>query len=346
MPVDKLWIKKIGFLLVAFIVGIVFQTMGVPAGWLLGALLTGIFYGLFIETYNFKGWPFALALALVGANIGIIMEAELFVHLHQYFLPLLVTLMITLFGGLGFGLLLNKWTGLDRTTAFFCTVPGGASEVIALSAHYGADERVVAAFHTARITMFVLIIPFGVGLFYGQGSPETFSEASTQLQPNQLFFFAVVISIAFLLHRLFTFPGAMLIYSIVVGFLLSQFVFQLGTLPNYIAGVGQVLIGAMVGIRFERSTVKRLSSIGVPSLKILAMYVGMALFVALLFFMMTPLNYVTSLLSTVPAGAPEMSSTAFALKLEPSLVASLHIIRMVSIFLVLPLFLRLILKKS
>ncbi|WP_255357871.1 AbrB family transcriptional regulator [Geomicrobium sp. JCM 19037] len=155
-----------------------------------------------------------------------------------------------------------------------------------------------------------------------------------------------MISIAFLLHRLFTFPGAMLIYSIVVGFLLSQFVFDLGTLPNYVAGVGQVLIGAMVGIRFERSTVKRLSSIGVPSLKILAMYVGMALFVALLFFMMTPLNYVTSLLSTVPAGAPEMSSTAFALKLEPSLVASLHIIRMVSIFLVLPLFLRLILQKS
>ncbi|WP_052363661.1 AbrB family transcriptional regulator [Geomicrobium sp. JCM 19037] len=168
MPVDKLWIKKVGFLLVAFIVGIVFQTMGVPAGWLLGALLTGIFYGLFIETYNFKGWPFALALALVGANIGIIMEAELFVHLHQYFFPLLVTLMITLFGGLGFGLLLNKWTGLDRTTAFFCTVPGGASEVIALSAHYGADERVVAAFHTARITMFVLLIPFGSVCFMGK----------------------------------------------------------------------------------------------------------------------------------------------------------------------------------
>ncbi|MBB6450559.1 hypothetical protein HNR44_002542 [Geomicrobium halophilum] len=335
-----MWIHKLLFLTVGLFVGGIFSLLGVPAGWLLGALLTGIFFGIFIRDYDFTGWPFQMVLALVGANIGILMERGLFQQLVQYLLPLLITLLFTLLAGLSFGILLSRWTDLDQRTAFFCTIPGGASEVIALSREYGADQRIVAAFHTARITMFVLMIPFGIGMIYGQGSTDP--SAIPQLLPTgvQVSFFVIVILGAYLLNRFINFPGGILIYSIALGFILSEFIIHIGEVPGYISGIGQGLIGAMVGIRFERSTLVRLKSIGTASVKILGLYLLGSLVIAGIFFLLTPLSYFTSLLSTVPAGAAEMASTAFALQMEPTLVASLHIIRVVSIFLVLPFLLK------
>ncbi|QDI92210.1 AbrB family transcriptional regulator [Salicibibacter halophilus] len=327
---------KVLFLAVALLVGGLFSSIGVPAGWLLGGLLTGIFYGLFIRAFDFSGWPFQMALALVGINIGLIMEPDLFQQLAQYLLPLFITLVLTLLTGLFLGILLDRWTSLDRQTAFFCTIPGGASEVIAISSDYGADQRIVASFHTARITMFVLIIPFGIGMIYGEGNEQ--AQAVTQMLPTalQVSFFGLIIVGSYVLNRFVSFPGGILIFSIAFGFLGSEFIVNIGEVPEYVSGIGQGLIGAMVGIRFERSTVVRLRSIGVASLKVLGLYLLCSLGVALLFFWLTPLSYLTSLLSTVPAGAAEMASTAVALQIEPTLVASLHIIRVISIFLVLP----------
>ncbi|MBM7634485.1 AbrB family transcriptional regulator [Geomicrobium sediminis] len=341
-----MWLNKIAFLMIAFVVGATFQAIGIPAGWLLGAIFTGIVYGLFVTSYSFNGWPFQVALILVGANIGVMMEPQLFLHLHQYILPLILTLGITLLGGLLFGILLDRWTSLDRKTAFFCTVPGGASEVIALSSHYGADERIVASFHTARITMFVLLIPFGVGMVYGQGSSETFTTSASGLEVQHVLYFSVILILTMLLTKWLNFAGATLIYAIMIGFVASEFVFTFGALPSYIPGIGQVLIGAMVGIRFERSTLERLREIGIASAKILGLYMIMAICIAFIFYLFTPMSYLMSLLSTVPAGAPEMSSTALSLKMDPSLVASLHIIRMIVVLLVLPHFLKWMLKKS
>ncbi|WP_245723095.1 AbrB family transcriptional regulator [Natribacillus halophilus] len=332
------------FLAVALLIGASFSSIGVPAGWLLGGLLAGIFYGLFIRAFDFSGWPFQLALALVGINIGLMMEPELFQQLIQYLLPLFITLVLTLLTGLFLGILLDRWTNLDRRTAFFCTIPGGASEVIAISSDYGADQRIVASFHTARITMFVLIIPFGIGMIYGEGNMDV--QTTAQLLPTglQISFFAVIIVGSYVLNRLISFPGGILIFSIALGFLGSEFVVNIGEVPAYISGIGQGFIGAMVGVRFERSTVVRLKSIGAASLKVLGLYLLSSLGIAVLFFWLTPLSYLTSLLSTVPAGAAEMASTAVALQLEPTLVASLHIIRVVSIFIVLPFLFKLLMR--
>ncbi|AXF56997.1 AbrB family transcriptional regulator [Salicibibacter kimchii] len=327
---------KLLFVAVALMIGGFFSSIGVPAGWLLGGLLTGIFYGLFIRAFDFTGWPFQMALAIVGINIGLIMEPDLFQQLTQYLLPLFITLVLTLLTGLFLGILLDRWTSLDRRTAFFCTIPGGASEVIAISNDYGADQRIVASFHTARITMFVLIIPFGIGMIYGEGNVGAQSAGLMMPTSLQVAFFAIIILGSYFLNRLVSFPGGILIYSIAFGFLGSEFVVNIGEVPGYFAGIGQGLIGAMVGIRFERSTVVRLKSIGAASLKVLGLYLICSLGIAVLFFWLTPLSYLTSLLSTVPAGAAEMASTAVALQIEPTLVASLHIIRVISIFIVLP----------
>ncbi|WP_054637479.1 AbrB family transcriptional regulator [Thalassobacillus sp. C254] len=335
--------QQIIYIILALIAGGFFSYLGIPAGWLLGSLLFGIIIGLIFKKLPFEGLPFQMALAMVGTSIGFMMERELFFTLHIYLFPLLVTLSLTLAAGLLFGWLMYKWTDLDILTAFFCCVPGGASEVISVSREYGADDRIVAAFHTARITFFVLVIPFAAGIFYPVIETEAQVNGSYTNLTLLLPILFVVISLSIILNRKVKIPAGALLYSIFIGFLVSEFLIPLES-PSYIAGIGQGLIGAMIGIRFDKVTLHRLKLIGLPSVGVIQLFFLFSLCLALIFFLLTPLPYMTSLLSTVPAGAAEMASTAFALQLEPTLVSSLHVIRVMVLFLVLPFLLKIILK--
>ncbi|PTL39928.1 AbrB family transcriptional regulator [Alkalicoccus saliphilus] len=324
--------------------GLLFDLLNVPAGWLLGSLLFGIFYGLFGTGLSYDGWPFKLALTLVGTNIGLLMDRELFNVLGLYFFPLLISLLLTFAGSLFLGWLLYRWAPeLDKKTAFFCCIPGGASEIISVSGEYGADRRIVAAFHTARITFFVLLIPLAAG--FGREA-EALPHAAGNILPTieQLFVFVIVITAALLLNSRLKIPAGALLYSILFGFILGEFVFYVEEVPSYIGGIGQGLIGVMVGVRFDKSTFLRLRAVGFISARIIFLFLVMGFLLALVFALLSGAPYAVSLLSIVPAGAAEMAATAFGLGLEPTLVASIQILRVICIFLALPFLLKFIQK--
>src|SRR6478735_240305 len=156
--------SKLLFFTTSFLIGWLFQWAGLPAGWLLGALLTGMAWSFFIDKLIFRSELFTLSLALVGVVIGFMVVPEE-VWAYRTLLPaFLLSLVLTLIGGIALGKLFGRWTKLEGNTAFFCCLPGGASEVIALSERYQADQRIVAAFHTARITLFVFSVPLIVGV--------------------------------------------------------------------------------------------------------------------------------------------------------------------------------------
>src|SRR5699024_1757228 len=139
----------------------------VPAGWLIGSLITGIVCGIFFRRYEFKGISFKVTLAFIGANISLLLMVDTLKMIHHLLLPLFITIIITNTAGFLFGILLYKrTTEVDKITAFFCCIPGGASEIIGISNTYGADDRLVAAFHTVRITCFTIAIPLIVGFLH------------------------------------------------------------------------------------------------------------------------------------------------------------------------------------
>lgn len=338
-------IQKVIYLITAILIGFIFNQLHIPAGWLLGSLMTGIICGVFVKRFSFQSISFKMALAFIGANISLLLTLSTLKMIHHYLAPLFITIIITIAAGLLFGMLLFKSTKeMDKLTAFFCCIPGGASEIIGISGQYGADDRLVAAFHTIRITFFTMTIPLIVGYLHPTIEDSIVEQEITAFNGWTIVFFGLVMAVTLLLDQKFNIPGGTLIFSIFTGFLLTEFVFEVEQVPGFVSGIGQAMIGAFVGIRFDRDVLNRLWKIGPITIIIITMFFILTLITTWIFHIWTGIPYATSLISTVPAGAAEMSVTAVALDVNPTIVASLHIIRLISLFLLLPFLLKLFTK--
>ncbi|ADC49518.1 hypothetical protein BpOF4_07300 [Alkalihalophilus pseudofirmus OF4] len=330
-------LQKATFLIIAALVGAAFSYLNVPAGWLLGSLVTGIVSAFYIKKLFFSDSLFKVSLALIGGNIGFMVVPEQFLTYHMLIGPFLITLILTIVGGILLGRFLLKYTGMHPNTAFFCCMPGGASEVIALSKEYGADQRLVAAFHTTRITLFVFIIPFIVGLSHPVvNSGLSANGVSLTSGSTAIAALIVIVIMTLWLGARVRFPGSALFFAIALGFSVHQWVIPTSEMPFFVTGLAQALMGAIIGMRFDRETFQEIKRVGGASALTLALYFLMSFGLAAIFFFLTPINYSTSLLSIVPAGAAEMASTATMLAIEPTMVATLQMLRVLALFLVLP----------
>lgn len=329
------------YIITAIIVGFICNQLNIPAGWLLGSLMTGIICGVFIKGFSFERRLFKIALSFVGANISLLLTWSTLKMIQHLILPLMITIIITITAGFLFGMLLFKKSNeMDKITAFFCCIPGGASEIIGISGQYGADDRLVAAFHTVRITFFTISIPLIVSLLHPIMEKPISEQITTSINGWTILFFIIVMVATLLLDRTFNIPGGTLIFSILIGFLITEFVIDVEQVPRLFTGIGQAMIGALVGIRFDKVVLKRLWKVGSVTIMIISLFFILTLCTAFIFKVLTDIPYATSLISTVPAGAAEMSVTAVALEVNPTIVASLHIIRVISLFLTLPFLLK------
>lgn len=350
-------IRTLIYLLEALLVGWLVSLLQLPAGWLVGSLLFGVFYRLRNGDISMPSSLFPFALSIIGASIGLTMKISMFKEVASYFLPLVISLISILIGSWFLSRLLARYSHLDPKTALFCCVPGGASATLALSQEYGADQRIVAAFQMSRAIFIALSIPILAGLvakFTVNGSvhsvdhtAKTVSHSATVLFPGfNILCTLAVVALSLWLAKVAKIPAAPLLYGMLLAFLLNQFVVHIGPLPTLVVGMGQALLGAIIGVGFDREAIKQLKKIGWLSLVILAMFLILTFIISLIFFGMTPLDFVTSMLAMAPGGAPQMSSTAAVLGLDASIVAAIQLIRLLIIYLLVPFITPYLIKKT
>src|SRR5699024_7790539 len=128
---------------------------------------------------------------------------------------------------------------------------------------------------TVRITVFSLSIPLLIGYLNrtGNGSTVEIAQSDESLSIAHGVFFLIVIISTLFIERIYHFPGGTLIFSIVLGFVLSEYIVPIESVPRYISGMGQAAIGAFVGIRFDRKVLNEIVKIGPITLAIVGTFV-------------------------------------------------------------------------
>ena len=303
-----------------------FYQFGLPLAWMIGAMVSNT------------------VLAMVGAPIVVPqklrlgMVTVLGVMLGSAFTPDVVQRIVDwMWGGLflaafGFAaILVVDWYfrligGLDRTTAFFCSTPGGLNEMIILGDENGADGRVVALVHASRILFVVFTVPISFRLFYDlpAGAPSSISTwQGITLSDGGILAGCALIGL--IVGRLLRLRAGHLLGPMGLSAAIHATGLTSASPPFELVAIAQIVIGSAIGCRFSGFR---------PSwaLRIMVLAAGstmLMLLVALLFsaaaWFFLDIGFAALVLAFSPGGLAEMSLIALALGVDTAFVSTMHI---------------------
>lgn len=109
-----------------------------------------------------------------------------------------------------------------------------------------------------------------------------------------------------------------------------------GYVPSDLKIVGQIIIGAIVGLNFTMESVIGLKKLVVPAIILVIGLTTLSLILGFIVHKVTGLDLITSLFSCAPGGLADMTIMAESFGGQTHIVALLHLIRLTTVLTVLP----------
>jgi len=263
---------------------------------------------------------------VVGASTGLQFTATVVAKLVTL-LPLIIAtaFVSTLVGAVG-GLLYMRLTGVDRTTAFFATVPGGVIETTTLAPLYGGQLEPIMVAQTTRVALIVVFAPFLVISFAGSGAQNPLLAVPVLPWLPVLVLLAVSGIAALLLSRTRS-PNAWLMAPLFIAGAVSHLGWLEGRLPDVLIIAAQVVIGSALGAQFRPEFLTRLFRLLLASCVVVLFGAGsMAVFGAAVAWL-AGYSVPTMVLAVAPAGIAEMVLTGKVLGLDSTMIAGFQLMR-------------------
>ena len=269
---------------------------------------------------------------VVGVTLGLYFTAPVVAEVSRYW-PWFLALGIAANGfGTVSAFVLARLSGVDRATAYFGSMPGGASEMALMGERFGASPAYVAFAHSMRMLLVVTLFPVGITLA-GFSATEEYRPVLVPVQAGGL---AVLLGAgvgAGLLARAIRLPTAFMMGPLIFTIALTANGVALSSMPTPVVNAAQVLLGGVLGARFDREFLVAAPrfvaslAVSVTITLVLAALVGCGI-------AWGSGAYVGSaLLAAAPGGIAEMSITARVLRIGVAFVTAAHEVRYIVVVL-------------
>ncbi|MDF2075085.1 AbrB family transcriptional regulator [Pseudomonas mendocina] len=332
MPLPRdLWVTP----LAGVVGGYLASLAGWPLPWMVGSLLAVIAVRCLADR-PFSELPGGRKAGqwLVASGIGLHFTSDVLEQVLSH-LPVIVmgalgTLLLSLIG-----IAILRRAGVDRATAFFASMPGGASEMVNLALRHDAQPARVAAAHSLRLLLVVLLIP----ALFTWGLPDVSAPPRAHVDWTWLIGLLAAGAVLAVLWGRLKQPNPWMLGPLVACAVASaSFDLHLG-LPQGMGQLGQWLIGSALGCHFDRAFFRNAPGFlaRVLLFTLLAMLAAAALGEALGW--LAGEDHLSLMLGMMPGGITELCLTAEALQLSVALVTALQVLRLFLVmFLAEPLF--------
>ena len=228
--------------------------------------------------------------------------------------------------------LLGRLVATDAPTAFFGMAIGGASEMAVLAERHGGQVERVAAAHSLRIMLVVLIVPLLLNAFDVHGL-DPYVPIAREFSSGGFLLLAAVTGGAALAMRRLGSPNGWMIGPLLAAAVVTSMGLTWSSLPTPVVNAGQLLIGIGLGTRFTpeffESAPRFLGAVAAITL----VYLAIAAAFGGLLAAGSGLHWSTAIVATTPGGIGEMALTAKALRLGVPIVTAFHAIRMAAVVL-------------
>jgi len=324
-------------ILIAGLGGLVFYWLGVPAAWLSGSAIAATLWGL-------SGWAVPMPRALIdaamlisGTAMGTAVTPAAIAAMGRYPGSLALLVIGVLAISLSSMFWLTRISGWRKADALLASVPGALSTVLAVAADRKADVPSVAIVQNLRLFVLIALLPSVVVASGGGGDTNALIGQGLPVEgPGGMAFILIGgLALGLVLKRLKV-AAPVLLGATIVSSLSHGTELVTGVLPPVIATGGLVLIGLFTAERFrnvQRSTLRRAL---IAALGSFATGMGVAVLFAVVAAWLAGVSFANSLVAFAPGGLEAMSVLALVLGLDPLYVGIHHLVRFLSIGLVLP----------
>ena len=315
---------------------LLFQVLGLPLPWLLGALTATMAASLAGAPVEIRPGLRRYLVCILGVMLGGTFSPEVIARVGEW-LPTLAAaigylVLVTLVAQFYCRAVLK----MDGVTAIFSGMPGGLSEMVILGEEQGADVRTLTLTHAVRVASVLLVIPFfltyWVGLD-GQAIPEP--EATWNWQDAAILGATAVLG--FFGGKAIRLPA----HALTGPMLLSALVHLSGLVvnePPVLASIViQLVIGSALGARFFGVSVAQVGRIMLLAFGLALTMMSVTVASAALLSALTGFPFEALILALSPGGFAEMTLAALSMNIDPAFVTTHHGLRLLVLVFIVPI---------
>jgi membrane AbrB-like protein len=332
------WIRGGAGLAAGIAAGWVCSRLRAPIPWMLGPLVTLACLRVAGARVGSPPGGRQIGQWIIGTSLGLYFTPQVVREVAGWWWLLAAGAVFAIGLGYGGGVILARLARIDRTTAVFACVPGGAAEMSVLGERFGARVDRVAAAQSLRILIVVVTIPFAYAAL-GLHGADAFVPGATRFDAaGYAELMAVTLAGSALAQRMGV-PNAFVLGSLAVAIPLTALQVELSSTPVLASNAGQCLLGCALGARFEPDFLAGAHRFIAAVAATVAMAIAVSVGVAVVLAAVTGLHPATVVLGMAPGGIAEMCITAKVLQLGVPLVTAFHVTRVVALLLLtVPLF--------
>jgi membrane AbrB-like protein len=328
-------------LLTGIIGGAVFSFLGVPVGWLSGAMV-------FVAGSALAGRPvhvpppFArVVFVLIGISLGGAVTPETLRGVATWPLSVILLCLGMTAATFASAFYLKTVHGWDMLSALFGAAPGALSQVIAYATQYHSDLRGIAIVQSVRAAILIAFVPGGLALAGMMPSVSPARDFAIADSIPEIAILIVASSVTAVLAHAVRFPGGYIFGAMLASALLHGSGLIHAVMPWWAVSAAMVGLGSLIGSRFANTGLRLLSryvlaALGSFSAAVLTVAVFAAAATRLL-----GLQLPDVVVSYAPGGLDAMMILALALHLDPIFVGAHHVARFILVSLSLPVYVRL-----
>ncbi len=311
---------------------------GLPSASLFAGMLAGIAVAL---AWPREGGAPAMLLrpseAVVGVVLGTYVQLATLEEIGSDLVPILLVTLATLALSVASGLVLARITDVDRATAAFGTIAGGATGIIVMARDLGADQRLVAVLQYLRVVVVVLLTPLVTAAAFGRGAEASPGLGLPPAGLQGLAFTAVCAAAGLLLARRVPLPAPTLLLPMLVAAVLTvASVPGLGSVPGLVQQLAFAVIGVEVGLRFTPASLRRAGSILLPALALIGALLLASFGLALILAPVAGVSTLSAYLATTPGGLYAVLAVAVGSGADTTFVLAVQVLRLLVMLLAAP----------
>ncbi|MCB9993222.1 MAG: AbrB family transcriptional regulator [Hyphomicrobiaceae bacterium] len=309
--------------------------IGIPAPLLIGGIVTVGIASFFRFDTHLPNRLVNVAFVIVGLLLGSNVSEDTLALVGQWpFSMVGVAAGLVVMVGLT-TLLMMRVFKLDPTTAYLCSVPGHLSMVMSMAVSGIGDAKRIVTIQSVRILFLTLLVPLlamALGLV-----PEHLTGARVEMSVVTLVVLSAIAVAAGLILMRVQAPAPMVIGPMLVSVAGKLAGLYHGVLPQSVAAVGLIIIGAQIGGRMARVTLDDLKRDSIAGIVMTLIMVGITALVALGLSLVMDMPLGQIWLGLAPGGLDAIGALGLALGYDTAFIAAHQTWRLIILGVAIPL---------